>query len=141
MMLLIFLTTLITYLIKTFFISSFVMDEYYIKDIRTIFEVNISIYIEGLLHLLNNSLYSIYDTLNLSDYLLLYFPLLSIILFSYIYVCQIGICREKNYIIFLLYLQLSLFLPMLVRVFIGFGDITIFDFNRPIYLCIDLSVI
>jgi hypothetical protein len=65
------LTTLVTYMIKTFFISTFVEDQLYIKDFRTIFDVNIPLYIKGLLYLLNDSVYSIYETPNLSSYIII----------------------------------------------------------------------
>lgn len=140
MMLLIFLTTLLTYVIKTFFISSFVMDEYYIKDVRTIFEVNIPLYIEGLLHLLNNSLYSIYDTLNLSDYLIIFsFALLSYYSITYM-LSDLDIQTKKLNYIFIISAIVTFLVYVSTSICMGLGTSRYLTLTAlSIYVLISLS--
>jgi len=85
MVALIGLTTVITYIIKTYFISNFLSDSIYIVDIKTILGTNIPLYIKGLLYLLNESVYSVYDKLAPSDYIII----ISLVLLLYFGVKQI----------------------------------------------------
>lgn len=126
MILLTLLTTLLTYIIKTFFISNFVSDALFLKDIRTIFEVGIPLYIEGLLYLINNNLYSIYNTSNLSNYLIIFsFALLSYYSIKYILSDQ-NIRAKKTY---------YFFATSAIIVFLGYVSTSIsIDFGTTRYL-------
>ena len=81
LILLINLTTFLTYVIKTYLIINFVVDPIYLKDFWTIFNVNIPLYIKGLLYLLNDNTYSIYETPNLSNYIII-FSIIILLYFS-----------------------------------------------------------
>jgi hypothetical protein len=120
------LTTLITYVIKTFFISTLMTFPIYIKDITTIFDVNIPLYIKGLLYLLNGSVYSIYETPNPSDCIII-FSFILLLYYSVRYMMLTQNKDSKNLYFF--------FIISAIVIFLGYVSTNLsIDFSSTRYL-------
>ena len=106
---LIILTTFLIYIIKSFFITSFVVDRFYFKDVWTILNVNVPLYIKGLLYLLNDSTYSIYETHNLINYVII-FAFVLLLYYSNRYVLLTQNMQSKKLYFFLIISAITIFL-------------------------------